>query len=158
MELSSESRKDIMDTMRAFATESDDTPQVGVFWLNERAGTLFGVFMCDADEAEGHAPDIKTYPRLHKDLWRQACRQLPREDREAFDYTQYARGRVFYNPLTRVFSIMHGDWLDKQDPALKDEILETFNLTNQNVLWVYDHHWDLGHGWSGDVLDPRLGD
>jgi hypothetical protein len=158
MKLSPESRKKVMDTMRSFADERDDKPQVGIFWVNERTGTLYGVFMCDAEDGEGYAPDVKTYPRLHRDLWRQASRQLPREDRGAFDYTSYARGRVFYNPLRQVFSIMHGDWLEKQGQELREEILETFNLTGQDVRWVRDSHWDLGHGWTGDAIDPRLGD
>ena len=63
------------------------------------------------------------------------------------DYTQVPRGRVTWN--INKFIVFVGQWAKPIEVELSQMIEEEFALPY--FEFVYDEHWDLGHGWSGDM-------
>ncbi len=63
------------------------------------------------------------------------------------DYTQIPRGRVAWN--INKFIVLVGKWAFPIEEELTALIEEEFSLPY--FEFVYDEHWDLGHGWSGDM-------
>ena len=63
------------------------------------------------------------------------------------DYTQVPRGRVAWN--IDKFIVLVGHWAEPILDELTTLIEEEFSLPY--FEFVYDEHWDLGHGWSGDM-------
>lgn len=128
-----------------------DNAEVGIFWYNVNSHTLFGVYSTIADSLNWYHSDqfecdIKTEPRLHKDIWKKKSRQ---STNSLFigDYTRVPRGRVFQFK-DQGFKVYVGDWIDLY-PEAKEQILLEFNLPN-DTQFVKDVHWDIGHGWSDE--------
>ena len=74
------------------------------------------------------------------------------------NYTLIPRGRVFLDEATDRFYVCVGSWLNegvggrKVDAEKLHELLEDeFNLP-VDFEFVIDYHWDLGHGWSEELL------
>ena len=63
------------------------------------------------------------------------------------DYTQVPRGRVAWS--IDKFIVLVGHWAEPILDELTTLIEEEFSLPY--FEFVYDDHWDLGHGWSGDM-------
>ena len=63
------------------------------------------------------------------------------------DYTQVPRGRVAWN--IDKFIVLVGHWADPIQDELTELLEQEFSLPY--FEFVYDEHWDLGHGWSGDM-------
>jgi hypothetical protein len=63
------------------------------------------------------------------------------------DYTQIPRGRVAWN--IDKFIVLVGKWAEENQEELTALINRYFALPY--FEFVYDEHWDLGHGWSGDI-------
>ena len=61
--------------------------------------------------------------------------------------TQVPRGRVAWN--IDKFIVLVGHWAEPILDELTTLIEEEFSLPY--FEFVYDEHWDLGHGWSGDM-------
>ena len=59
------------------------------------------------------------------------------------------RGRVAWT--IDKFIVLVGKWAEPIQDELTDLLEQEFSLPY--FEFVYDHHWDLGHGWSGDM--PR---
>ena len=128
-----------------------DSPQLGIFWFNPVQFSLFGVSKLDAEEclAMGHL----TYPKLHKTFWQKMHhRARAKGDTasmyyEEHNYTMIPRGRIFYDDGTYVVKV--GDWHKDVDAEKFSELIQDeFNLPEDKMTIDYDHHWDLGHGWS----------
>ena len=126
-------------------------PQIGIFWYDSEKQELFGVNKIDAEDVNFvHCYDgnIKQYKYLHKDIWaKEFCRD--KDDRFTGDYTQVPRGRVC-EYQDKGFVVYVGDWID-DFPEAKSEILFEFNLP-KTTHFVKDIHWNIGHGWSDELV------
>ena len=121
-----------MEDMRSF---DEQMPSVGIFWYDPEEHTLFGV--------------------RKKEL-------TPREVEEAaekgvffFEYgeskaEEYA-GRIVWKK--EMFIVLVGKWAEPIQEELSELIEQEFSLPY--FEFVYDEHWDLGHGWSGDMPGTR---
>lgn len=132
-------------------------PKVGIFWYDMANGSLFGVEKMDAEQAvfvNGKA----TIGKLHKTYWqKQHHRAEAKGDTSSIfyaehNYTMIPRGRIFLDEATDRFYVCVGHWLNDIDQEHFREVLEDeFNLPPDFDL-VIDIHWDLGHGWSEELL------
>jgi hypothetical protein len=133
-------------------------PQVGIFWYDSKAQQLFGIEKTDADKTpfiNGKA----TISKLHKTYWqKQHHRAVKENNRQSIfykehNYTMIPRGRIFLDEKTKVFQVCVGHWVNDL-PDLKEFrylIEDEFNLP-ENFEFVIDIHWDLGHGWSEELV------
>lgn len=151
----------MMDAMSPYL--DNGKPKVGIFWYDVGNRVLFGV---EKDDAEKYIPKVGvgTLGKLHKSYWqKQHHRAIAKrlEDSIFFtesNYTKIPRGRVFVRPDGACF-VAVGKWFDGtidgrklfDTQQVRELIADEFNLPD-NFEAVYDEHWDLGHGWSGDVI------
>ena len=79
-------------------------------------------------------------------------------DMKSFDEEMPSIGIFWYAPEDHaLFGVgkkeltpkMVGHWAEPVLDELTQLIEDTFHLPY--FEFVYDHHWDLGHGWSGDM-------
>ena len=61
------------------------------------------------------------------------------------------RGRVAWN--VNKFIVLVGKWAEPIQNELTELLEQEFSLPY--FEFVYDYHWDLGHGWSGDMPTTR---
>ena len=133
-----------MADMKSF---DEPMPSVGIFWYDPEEKSLFGVRKKeltprDVEEAAEKGVPFINYPRLHRQIWAkeyftaQAKHQIP-------------RGRVAWT--VDKFIVLVGKWAEPIQEELAELIGKEFALPY--FEFVYDEHWDLGHGWSGDM--PR---
>ena len=142
-QLNEEDRKAQMEDMKSF---DEQMPCVGIFWYDPEAHNFFGVHKKEltptiVEEAAEKGVPFINYPKLHRQIWqREYFKAQAKGERTKFegDYTQVPRGRVAWN--VNKFIVLVGKWA-----VLEQE----FSLPY--FEFVYDHHWDLGHGWSGDM-------
>ena len=90
------------------------------------------------------------YPKLHRQIWKERYfRAVAKHEPTKFkgDYTQIPRGRVAWN--IDKFIVLVGKWATPIQEELTELIDKYFSLPY--FEFVYDEHWDLGHGWSGDL-------
>jgi len=141
-----------MESMRAFDTQM---PCVGIFWYDATDNTLFGVRKKELtpkmveDAAENGLPFVN-YPQLHRQVWaKEYYRAMSKNEDTKFtgDYTKIPRGRVAWN--INKFIVLVGRWAEPIQDQLGELIEQEFSLPYYE--FVYDRHWDLGHGWSGDM-------
>lgn len=143
----------MIDAMLDSEKYSED-PEVGIFWYDTKKDELFGIYkQMVSDLGFYHSKffkaDVKTCKRLHRDLWRKE--QFRHKDfRFNGDHTQTPRGRVFQMG-DGSFKICVGDWIEKY-PQVIDEIIFEFDLPRDKVEVIKDRHWDLGHGFSDELL------
>ena len=151
-ELSDKEHKAQMEDMKAF---DEQMPCVGIFWYDMADNTLFGVCKEELtpkkveDAAEKGLPFIN-YPHLHRQIWaKEYFRAQAKREKTKFtgDYTQVPRGRVAWN--INKFIVLVGQWAEPIQEKLAALIEQEFSLPY--FEFVYDEHWDLGHGWSGDM-------
>ena len=131
---------------------SQKHPQIGIFWYDVNKDDLFGVNKTDAEDLQfvhGYDGDIKQYKYLHKDIWTKEFRK-GKDERFVGDYTMIPRGRVCQYNDERGFTVYVGDWIDNY-PQVKQEIIYEFDLP-ENTNFVKDEHWDIGHGWSDELM------
>ena len=176
-QLNDNDRKAQMADMKSF---DEEMPSIGIFWYDQKDHTLFGVgkkeltpAMVEEERAKG--VDVINYPECgHKAAIKReqndACidsaerEQARAELKEYFraqakhvpskftgDYTQVPRGRVAWN--IDKFIVLVGHWAEPVIDELTQLIEDTFHLPY--FEFVYDEHWDLGHGWSGDMPGTR---
>ena len=68
------------------------------------------------------------------------------------NYTLIPCGRVFLDEKTDRFYVCVGSWLHQVDAEKLHELIEDeFNLPI-DFEFVEDYHWDLGHGWSEELI------
>ncbi len=124
-----------MADMRSF---DEQMPCVGIFWYDPLDHTLFGVRKKELtpqmveEAAEKGKPFINLSEVFKSDGSRKG-------------------GCVVWN--VDKFVIKVGHWAEPIQEELSELIEKEFALPY--FEFVYDEHWDLGHGWSGDM--PRSG-
>ena len=176
-QLSTAEHEALMEDMRGL---DEQMPCVGIFWYDPADKALFGVRKSELtpkmveDAADDGVPYIN-YPHLHRQGLEQreesqACLDFP-ESRQSSseaqiwakeffrarakhedtkfigDYTQIPRGRVTW--AVDKFLVFVGQWAKPIEAELTELIEKEFSLPY--FEFVYDYHWDLGHGWSGDM-------
>lgn len=105
------------------------------------------------EAAEKGVPFIN-YPKLHRQIWAQQYFRAQAKHLDTKfkgDYTQVPRGRVAWN--IDKFIVLVGRWAEPIQDELSDLLEQEFSLPY--FEFVYDEHWDLGHGWSGDMPGTR---
>ncbi len=141
-----------MQDMRRF---DEQMPSVGIFWYDPADKALFGVCKQELtpkmveDAADKGLPFIN-YPKLHRHIWaKEYFRAQAKHEDTKFDgdYTQIPRGRVAWN--IDKFIVLVGHWAEPVMDELSALIEQEFSLPY--FEFIYDKHWDLGHGWSGDM-------
>lgn len=142
----------LMEDMKQF---DEQMPCVGIFWYDHAEKVLFGVRKQELtpkmveDAAEDGVPYIN-YPHLHRQVWaKEFFRARAKHEDTKFvgDYTQIPRGRVTW--AVDKFVVFVGQWAKPIEEELTELIEKEFSLPY--FEFVYDYHWDLGHGWSGDM-------
>ena len=153
--------KDLVDAMKGFL--DDGKPQLGIFWYDAQVGTLFGVEKADAEKMpfiNGKA----TINKLHKTYWQKQHHRAVAKGKtdsvffQEHNYTMIPRGRVFLDEKTDKFYVCVGHWITEDVDGkkidverFKETLEDEFNLPEDFDL-VVDVHWDLGHGWSEELL------
>ena len=141
-----------MESMRAL---DEPMPQVGIFWYDTEDKTFFGVRKQEltpkqVEEAAENGMPFINYPHLHRQVWaKEYFRAQATGETTKFsgDYTQVPRGRVTWN--INKFIVFVGQWAKSIEDELAQMIEKEFALPY--FEFVYDNHWDIGHGWSGDL-------
>ena len=133
----------------------EQMPCIGIFWYDPEEHSLFGVHKKEItpqiveDAAEKGIPFIN-YPKLHRQIWAKEYFKAQAQHTETKfkgDYTQVPRGRVAWN--IDKFIVLVGHWAEPILDELTELIEQEFSLPY--FEFIYDEHWDLGHGWSGDM-------
>ena len=151
-QLSDEDHKQQMADMKAF---DEQMPCIGIFWYDLTDNTLFGVCKQEVtpkmvEDAANEGLPFLNYPHLHRRVWvKEYFKAQAKHENTKFkgDYTQIPRGRVAWN--IDKFIVLVGHWAEPIVDELTTLIEEEFSLPY--FEFVYDEHWDLGHGWSGDM-------
>lgn len=142
---------DLMINAMYDSMDSQEDPQVGIFWYDVVNDELFGVVSEPAEDAKEYISEFgshtRTGKRLHKDIWKKEYFK-GKDKRFQGDYTKIPRGRVFQ--IDDKFVVMVGDWVDEY-PQVKDEVLYEFQLP-KNTEFRKDIHWNIGHGWSEELI------
>lgn len=131
-QLNDKERAAQMADMKSF---DEQMPCVGIFWYDPEEHSFFGVHKKEVtpkmvEEARSKGVGVINYPIKFTG-----------------DYTQVLRGRVSWN--VNKFIVLVGKWAEPLQDELTELLEQEFSL--QYFEFVYDHHWDLGHGWSGDM-------
>ena len=156
-----EQHQTMMDAMTPFLDNGQQ--KVGIFWYDIGNQVLFGVEKDDAEKYVKEKGD-GTFNKLHKTYWqKQHHRAVAKGLTSSIfyiesNYTLIPRGRVFVRPNGTCY-VATGKWINGVingqnvlDPQkVKELIADEFNLPDDFEI-VYDPHWDIGHGWSGDVI------
>ena len=133
-QLTDKERTAQMNDMRSF---DEQMPCVGIFWYDPANHGFFGVRKKEitpqmVEEAAGKGVPFIDYP--------QGDSTLSSED---------LCGRVVWS--IDKFLVLVGKWAEPIQEELTELLEKEFSLPY--FEFVYDEHWDLGHGWSGDM--PR---
>ena len=135
-QLTDKERTAQMNDMRSF---DEQMPCVGIFWYDPANHSFFGVRKKEItpqmveDAAEKGSPSI-SYPDVQGELSADDSRLT---------------GRVAWT--IDKFIVLVGKWAEPIQDELTELLEKEFSLPY--FEFVYDEHWDLGHGWSGDM--PR---
>ena len=151
-QLSNDEHKAQMESMKAF---DEQMPCIGIFWYDPAEKMLFGVRKQEltpkmVEEAADDGLPYINYPHLHRQVWAKEffCARAKHEvTKFVGDYTQVPRGRVTW--AVDKFVVFVGKWAEPIEEELAKLIEKEFSLPY--FEFIYDYHWDLGHGWSGDM-------
>ena len=150
--LSDEEHSVQMEAMKAF---DEEMPSVGIFWYDNEEHEFFGVCKQEVTPKMTEAAAVNgipyiNYPHLHRQIWAKEYFQAQAngvQTKFTGDYTQIPRGRVTWN--INKFVVFVGKWVEPIQSELTALIDKHFHLPY--FEFVYDYHWDLGHGWLGDM-------
>ena len=125
-----------MEDMKSF---DEQMPCVGIFWYDPEDNTLFGVHKKEltpqmVEEARANGVDVIDYP-------------LSTLNSKLSTLSMVPRGRVAWT--IDKFIVLVGKWAEPIQDTLTELLEQEFSLPY--FEFVYDEHWDLGHGWSGDM-------
>ncbi len=166
-----------MADMKSF---DEPMPSVGIFWYDSEDHSLFGVRKKEltpreVEEAAEKGKPFINYPqgghkaaieREESEIYfdfpereqaraelKEYFRAQAKHSKTKFkgDYTQIPRGRVAWT--IDKFIVLVGHWAEPIQEELTELIEKEFALPY--FEFVYDEHWDLGHGWSGDMPGTR---
>lgn len=149
------SQDEINQQMEAMRALDEPMPQVGIFWYDLQDKTFFGVRKISltpkqVEEAADKGLPFINYPHLHRQVWaKEFFRAQAAHEPTKFkgDYTTVPRGRVAWN--INKFIVFVGQWAKPIEAELSLMLEKEFALPY--FEFVYDEHWDIGHGWSGDL-------
>ena len=135
-QLSDKDHKAQMAAMKAF---DEQMPCIGIFWYDPEEHNFFGVhkkeitpkMVEEAAEKGIYNIDYSTSSLLH----------------HTSDIKHHLCGRVAWN--IDKFIVLVGKWAEPIQKELTELLEQEFSLPY--FEFVYDVHWDLGHGWSGDM-------
>lgn len=155
-QLSDQERQVQMADMKSF---DEQMPCVGIFWYDPQEKRFFGVHKREitpreVEEAAENGVPFINYPRLHRQIWaKEYFKAQAKHIKTKFtgDYTQVPRGRVAWN--IDKFIVLVGHWAEPILDELTELVEKEFSLPY--FEFVFDEHWDLGHGWSGDMVASR---
>ncbi len=135
-QLTDKERTAQMNDMRSF---DEQMPCVGIFWYDPADHSFFGVRKKEItplmveDAAEKGSPFI-SYPDVQGELSADDSRLV---------------GRVVWS--IDKFNVLVGKWAEPIQDELTELLEKEFSLPY--FEFVYDEHWDLGHGWRGICPD-----
>lgn len=130
-----------MADMKSF---DEQMPCIGIFWYDPQEHSLFEVHKKEitprmVEEARAKGVDDIVYPlSTLNSQFSTILAQVP-------------RGRVAWN--IDKFIVLVGHWAEPILDELSELLEKEFTLPY--FEFVYDEHWDLGHGWSGDMPETR---
>ncbi len=135
-QLTDKERTAQMNDMRSF---DEQMPCVGIFWYDPANHSFFGVRKKEitpqmVEEAAEKGSPFISYPDVQGELSADDSRLV---------------GRVVWS--IDKFNVLVGKWAEPIQDELTELLEKEFSLPY--FEFVYDEHWDLGHGWSGDM--PR---
>ena len=150
--LSDKQHDEQMADMRSF---DGQMPCVGIFWYDTDDNSLFGVRKQEltpkmVEEAAENGLPFINYPNLHRHIWSKEffkAQATHEETKFKGDYINIPRGRVTWT--IDKFIVLVGHWAEPILDKLTVLVEEEFSLPY--FEFVYDEHWDLGHGWPGDM-------
>lgn len=133
------SDKDHKAQIADMASFDEQMPCIGIFWYDPEEHRFFGVHKKEVtpkmvEEERAKEVDVIDYPissLLH----------------QPSDIKQRECGRVAWN--IDKFIVLVGKWAEPKQDELTELLEQEFSLPY--FEFVYDEHWDLGHGWSGDM-------
>ena len=129
--LTDKERKAQMADMKSF---DEQMPCVGIFWYDSEEHSLYGV----------HKEEL-TPQRVEKEAEKGV--QIIRYPEAIEDKNTRFKGRVIWH--FNQFTVLVGKWAEPIQEELTELLEKEFSLPY--FEFVYDTHWDLGHGWSGDM-------
>ena len=121
--------------MEDMASFDQQMPSVGIFWYDADDHTLFGVRKKELTPREVEEAAEKGVFFI---------------DYGVFKKEEYA-GRIVWDK--NKFIVQVGKWAEPIQNELSNLLEKEFSLPY--FEFVYDEHWDLGHGWSGDMPTTR---
>ena len=127
--LSKSEKEAIMADMKSF---DEPMPAVGIFWYDPEEHDFFGVYKKELT------------PKMVEDAAEKGIKVI---NYEAVDHRQNTRGRVAWS--VDHFVVFVGQWAQDKEDELTALLEKYFALPY--FEFRYDEHWDLGHGWSGDM-------
>ena len=127
--------KDHDAQMKDMASFDQQMPSVGIFWYDVDDHTLFGVRKKELTPREVEEAAEKGIFYI---------------DYGVFNKEEYA-GRIVWD--NNKFIVQVGKWAEPIQDELSDLLEKEFSLPY--FEFKYDEHWDLGHGWSGDMPISR---
>lgn len=133
--------------------ENQDESYLGPFWYDVNKKELFGVKSTPAEDCPWYHSsfqngDVRTGRALHSAIWKKESNR-GKDLRFRGDYKLTPRGRVF-EIKDKGFVVYTGSWIYNH-PEAKEEILTEFQLPESTEFKVYSH-WDIGHGWSKELI------
>ena len=125
-----------MADMKSF---DEEMPSIGIFWYDPQDHSLFGV----------HKKEIT--PKMVEEAAEKGINKIDYSTSSLLHHTSDIKhhlcGRVAWS--IDKFIVLVGHWAEPVQDELSQLIEDTFHLPY--FEFVYDEHWDLGHGWSGDM-------
>ena len=150
------SGKELDEAMRLMESNrgKDQEPKVGIFWYSPQSNDLFGVRSHRVSDYV--KPNANTEfgtvscSEMHEDVWKKEYHRQKYKNGGVGPFTgayeMVPRGRIFYNPNTKVFTIAVGSWIE-QYPQAVPLIVDEFNLKDTTYEVKTAHHWDIGQKW-----------
>ena len=135
-QLTDQERISLINDMRSF---DEQMPCVGIFWYDPADHNFFGVRKKEitprmVEEAAEKGSPFISFPEMQREL-------------SVNESSMY--GRVVWS--IDKFIVLVGEWAKPIQEELTELLEKEFSLPY--FEFVYDEHWDLGHGWSGNM--PR---
>ena len=121
--------------MASMCEFDEQMPCVGIFWYDPEDHTLFGVRKKELT------------PREVEEATEKGMFFIDYGESKAEEYA----GRIVWNKDK--FIVLVGRWAEPIQDELSELIEKEFSLPY--FEFVYDEHWDLDHGWSGDMPTSR---
>lgn len=151
------SKGELDEAMRLMESNrgKDAEPKVGIFWFSPQRNDLFGVISHRVSDyvKPNSRSEFGTIScsEMHEDVWKKEYHRQKYKNGGIGPFTgayeMVPRGRIFYNPDTKVFTIAVGSWIE-QYPQAVSLIVEEFNLKDFSYEVKTAHHWDIGQKWN----------